>query len=67
MYNLEIEYAQEADGRWIAEITAIPGVLAYGNSRDEAVTNAQQLASRVIASQPAAGLTLFQSSELMSR
>ena len=47
MYRVEVE--QEEDGRWIAEVNELPGVLAYGASRDEAVTRAQALALRVLA------------------
>jgi predicted RNase H-like HicB family nuclease len=47
MYRIETE--QETDGRWIAEVTALPGVLAYGKSRDEAVRKAQALSLRVLA------------------
>jgi len=47
--NLCIETEQESDGRWIAEIPALPGVLVYGASRDEAVARAQALALRVLA------------------
>jgi len=37
------------DGRWIAEVTALPGVLCYGQDRDETVAGVQALALRVIA------------------
>jgi len=47
MYAVEIE--QEADGRWIAEVPELPGVMAYGNSRDEAIRRAQALSLRVLA------------------
>ena len=40
---------QVEDGRWIAEVTALPGVLAYGGSKAEANARAQALALRVIA------------------
>ncbi|HVA45005.1 MAG TPA: type II toxin-antitoxin system HicB family antitoxin [Pirellulales bacterium] len=46
---LAIEIEQEDDGRWIAEVPAIPGVLAYGNSRDEAIGRVQALSLRVLA------------------
>jgi predicted RNase H-like HicB family nuclease len=45
----EIETEQEDDGRWIAEIPAMPGVLAYGSSRDDAVARVEILALRVLA------------------
>ena len=47
--RLLVEVEQEQDGRWIAEVTALPGVLAYGASRDEAIKRAEALALRVIA------------------
>jgi predicted RNase H-like HicB family nuclease len=46
-YRVEIE--QEDDGRWIAEVVELPGVLAYGRNADEALANAQALALRVLA------------------
>lgn len=45
----KIETELEDDGRWIAEVVELPGVLAYGASQDEAVARAQALALRVIA------------------
>ncbi len=44
-----IDTEQEEDGRWIAEILDIPGVLAYGSSREEAIVRVQTLALRVLA------------------
>jgi predicted RNase H-like HicB family nuclease len=44
-----IEIEREADGRWIAEIPALPGVLAYGATREEAVAHVKALALRVLA------------------
>jgi predicted RNase H-like HicB family nuclease len=49
--NFKIEFDRETDGRWIAEITELPGVLAYGATRDEAEAAAKALALRVIADQ----------------
>ena len=46
---LRIESEQEEDGRWIAEVTALPGVLAYGKSKADASAKAQALVLRVIA------------------
>lgn len=46
-FNIETE--REEDGRWIAEITDIPGVLAYGRTSNQARANAYALALRVIA------------------
>lgn len=47
MYRVEVE--QEADGRWIAEVTDLAGVMVYGNSRLDAVRRAQALALHVLA------------------
>ena len=44
-----IEFEREEDGRWLAEIVELPGVLAYGATSDEAVAKAQALALRVLA------------------
>jgi predicted RNase H-like HicB family nuclease len=46
---LRIESEQEEDGRWIAEVPALPGVLAYGETRAEADAKVKALALRVIA------------------
>ena len=47
--GIQIELEQETDGRWIAEVPAIPGVLVYGATTDEAIANVQALALRVLA------------------
>ena len=47
--TFEIELDREADGRWIAEVPELPGVLTYGRSREEAVARVQALALRVLA------------------
>jgi len=44
-----VEYEQEADGRWLAEVKELPGVLAYGKDPEDATAHAQALALRVIA------------------
>ena len=46
---MNIETEQEDDGRWIAEIGAIPGALAYGETRAEAIARVEALALRVLA------------------
>jgi len=46
---LKIEIEREEDGRWIGEIPALPGVMAYGASEAEARTRTAALAFRVIA------------------
>jgi len=47
VYRIETE--RETDGRWIAEIIDVPGVMAYGATEKEAVALAQALALRVLA------------------
>lgn len=47
--NFTIETEREEDGRWIAEVLEIPGVLAYGDTEQEAISKAQALGLRVIA------------------
>ena len=44
-----IEFDREDDGRWIAEVVGLPGVLAYGETRQEAESLVQAIALRVIA------------------
>lgn len=44
-----IETEQEDDGRWLAEVMEIPGALAYGRTREEAVRRVQTLAQAVLA------------------
>ena len=49
--NVQVECEQETDGRWLAEVPQLPGVLAYGDTADEALSRAQVLALRVLAEQ----------------
>ena len=44
-----VEYEQEEDGRWLAEVPELTGVLAYGDTIEEAIAKAQALALRVLA------------------
>jgi predicted RNase H-like HicB family nuclease len=46
-FTIEIE--REEDGRWIAEVPDLSGVMTYGNTREEAVARVQALALRVLA------------------
>jgi predicted RNase H-like HicB family nuclease len=61
--NLAIELEQETDGRWIAEIDALNGVLVYGETREEAITKVKTLALRVIADRLENGESLPQELE----
>ena len=47
--HMKIEVEREDDGRWIAEVPDLSGVMAYGATRHEAVNKAEALALRVIA------------------
>jgi predicted RNase H-like HicB family nuclease len=47
--KLSIECERETDGRWIAEVVQIPGAMAYGATRDEAMAKAEVVALRAIA------------------
>jgi len=49
MMILSVEVEQEEDGRWLAEIVELSGVLAYGTTADDARAKAQALALRVVA------------------
>jgi predicted RNase H-like HicB family nuclease len=46
-YTINLD--REEDGRWIAEIAALPGVMVYGESREDALAKCQALALRVLA------------------
>jgi predicted RNase H-like HicB family nuclease len=46
---MQVEVEQEQDGRWIAEVAGIPGAMAYGASRKEAVAKVEALVLRVLA------------------
>jgi predicted RNase H-like HicB family nuclease len=47
--TFKVETEREDDGRWLAEVLELPGVLAYGDSQDVAVSKVQALALRVLA------------------
>ena len=47
--TLGIELDREDDGRWLAEVPALAGVMCYGETRDDAIARVQALALRVIA------------------
>ena len=64
--NLAVETEQEADGRWIAEIAQIPGALAYGSNRQEAISRVEALALRVLADRLEHGETPRELAEVFS-
>jgi predicted RNase H-like HicB family nuclease len=47
--NFRIEIEREADGRWLAEVPDLSGVMTYAKTRDEAIAHVQALALRVLA------------------
>lgn len=47
--SFKVDIERETDGRWIAEVPDLPGVLAYGQTREKALAAAQALALRVLA------------------
>ena len=49
MIAFKVETEQEEDGRWLAEVVELPGVLAYGETQEAAMSKVQALALRVIA------------------
>ena len=49
--RFQVEFDREEDGRWIAEVRELPGVLAYGASQLEAQVKVKALALRVVAEQ----------------
>jgi predicted RNase H-like HicB family nuclease len=46
---LTVEVEQEVDGRWLTEVPELPGVMAYGQTREEAIARVQALTMRVLA------------------
>ena len=48
-HTFRVEIEQETDGRWLAEVVELPGVMTYGATKDEAVAKVQALALRVVA------------------
>jgi len=46
---MKIEIEREDDGRWIAEVPDLPGVMVYGKTRHEAIAKVEALALRVLA------------------
>ena len=63
-FNVEVE--RENDGRWIAEVTDLPGALAYGTTREEAVTRAEALALRIMADRLCSEYPFMPSDQLLT-
>ncbi len=63
---MKIELEQEKDGRWIAEVPALPGVMTYGDSRDDALAKVEALALRVLADRLENGENIPELTELFA-
>jgi len=63
---MRIEIEQEEDGRWIAEVPDLPGVMSYGTTREQAVSKVEALALRVIADRIDHGETIPELSDLFA-
>jgi len=63
---MKVEIEQESDGRWIAEIPSLPGAMAYGQSRGEAVAKAEALVLRILADKLEHGEPVPQITEVFS-
>ncbi len=63
---MKIETEKELDGRWIAEIPDLPGVMAYSKTREEAIARVESLALRVIADRLDHGESIPELNELFA-
>jgi len=63
---MKIEVEQETDGRWIAEVLDLNGVMAYGDSKEIAISKAEALALRVIADRIDHGETIPELDQMFS-
>jgi len=61
-----IEIELEDDGRWIAEVKELPGVMGYGKSREEVISKVESLALRVIADRLEHGESIPELDELFA-
>ena len=63
---MKIDIEKEENGRWIAEVSDLPGVLAYGKTREDAIAKVEALALRVIADRIDHGETIPELDELFA-
>jgi predicted RNase H-like HicB family nuclease len=63
---MKIELEREEDGRWIGEIPELPGVMAYGQNREEALARVKALALRVMADRLEHGEAIPELTEVFS-
>lgn len=64
--TMRIEIEREEDGRWIAEVPDLPGVMVYGQTREEAISKVEALALRVIADRIEHGETIPELDDLFA-
>ena len=64
--SFSIEFDREEDGRWIAEISRLPGVMAYGNTKQDALRHVRAIALRTLADMIETGKTPVSVSRLFS-
>ena len=63
---MKVEIEREDDGRWIAEVPDLPGVMVYGRTREEAIARVEALALRVIAGRLEHGEAIPELSDLFA-
>ncbi|MDP2158589.1 MAG: type II toxin-antitoxin system HicB family antitoxin [Nitrospirota bacterium] len=63
---MKIDIEKEEDGRWIAEVSDLPGVIVYGKTREDAIAKVEALALRVIADRIDHGETIPELDELFA-
>lgn len=63
---MKVEIEREEDGRWLAEIPELPGVMCYGETREEVVSKAMALALRVLADRLEHGETIPELGEIFA-
>lgn len=64
--GLSIQLDREEDGRWIAEVPDLPGVMVYGDSQDDAIAKVKALSLRVLADRIERGETMTETDHLLS-
>ena len=63
---MKIEVEAEEDGRWIAEVPELPGVMGYGQTREDAIAKVEALALRILADRLEHGEEIPEVSELLA-
>ncbi len=63
---MNIEIDREEDGRWIAEITDLPGAMVYGQTKEEAITKVKTLGLRILADRIEHGESVSEISEMFT-